>query len=101
MPLAVLSQPFDHRDWIFECKYDGFRAICRVENRRVALVSRKSNVYKSFPGLCSALAECLSVRDAVLDGEIVHLDSEGKPQFIPLLRRHSPQQFAVSMDNVW
>ncbi len=100
MPLAVLSQPFDHPDWIFEMKYDGFRAICRVEDCRVALVSRRGNLYKSFPGLCSALADCIPVRDAILDGEIVHLDEQGKPQFMPLLRRRSPQQF-VAFDIVW
>jgi ATP-dependent DNA ligase len=32
MPLAVLGQPFDHRDWLFELKYDGFRALAYVEN---------------------------------------------------------------------
>jgi len=100
MPLAVLNQPFDHPDWLFENKYDGFRALAYIEDHRVRLVSRKGNVYKSFPALCSAMAECLSVRDAVLDGEIVHLDAAGKPQFIWLLRRRSPQQF-VAFDLLW
>jgi bifunctional non-homologous end joining protein LigD len=100
MPLAVLNQPFDYPDWLFECKYDGFRALAYVENRRVRLVSRKGHVYRSFPRLCSAMSDCLSVRDAVLDGEIVHLDAEGKPQFISLLRRRSPQEF-VAFDVLW
>jgi hypothetical protein len=50
MPLAVLPQPFDHADWLFENKSDGFRALAYVEHRRVRLVSRKANVYKSFDG---------------------------------------------------
>src|ERR1043166_6004727 len=32
MPLARLAVPFDHREWIFEPKLDGFRALARVEN---------------------------------------------------------------------
>jgi hypothetical protein len=31
MPLAVLGQPFDHRDWLFELKYDGYRALAYGE----------------------------------------------------------------------
>jgi len=42
----------------------------------------------------------LRVRDAVLDGEIVHLDSDGRPQFYSLLRRRTPQQFVV-LDVLW
>jgi len=100
MPLAQLAEPFDHPDWIFENKYDGFRALAYVENGSGKLVSRKRNVYKSFPALCNALAGCLHVRDAILDGEIVHLDASGKPQFHALLRRRSPQQF-VAFDVLW
>jgi bifunctional non-homologous end joining protein LigD len=95
MPLAVLSMPFDHPDWIFEVKYDGFRALAYVEDSRVTLVSRKGNIYKSFPALCTTIADCLPVRNAVLDGEIVYLDAEGKPVFFSLLHRRSPQQFVA------
>jgi len=45
------------------------------------LVSRRGNVYKSFPALCQALGACLSASEAVLDGEIVYLGPDGKPQF--------------------
>ena len=100
MPLAVLGQPFDHPDWLYEVKYDGFRALAYIEDGRTRLVSRKANTYKSFPGLCSAIADSLAVREAVLDGEIVHLDDAGKPQFISLLRRRSPQTF-IAFDLLW
>jgi len=81
-------------------KYDGFRALAYIENGSVLLVSRKRNVYKSFTGLCRVLADCLPVHDAVLDGEIVYLDGDGKPQFMQLLHRRSPQQF-VAFDLLW
>jgi bifunctional non-homologous end joining protein LigD len=100
MPLAVLAEPFEHPGWIFENKYDGFRALAYIEDRHVRLVSRKGNVYKSFPDLLNTLAACLHVSDAIIDGEIVYLDASGKPQFYSLLRRRSPQHF-VAFDILW
>ena len=87
MPLARLDAPFDHPDWIFELKYDGFRDLAYVEDRTAWLVSRKGNVYKSFPDLAAAIAGALPVRNAILDGEIVPLAQDGVPQFYDLLRR--------------
>jgi bifunctional non-homologous end joining protein LigD len=100
MPLAVLGQPFDHRDWVFELKYDGFRALAYVESGRARLVSRKRNTYKTFGVLCDSIAATLDVTGAILDGEIVHLDADGRPQFYSLLRRRSPQHF-VAFDLLW
>jgi bifunctional non-homologous end joining protein LigD len=98
MPLARLPVPFDHPDWLFELKYDGFRALAYVDNGNVQFVSRKGNIYKSFANLCAALAQTLT--HAVLDGEIVNIGSDGKPQFYDLLTRRSPQQF-VAFDVLW
>jgi ATP-dependent DNA ligase len=39
MPLAVLSEPFDRDDFIFELKYDGFRALAHVDSGRCRLES--------------------------------------------------------------
>ena len=64
--------PFDHSDWIFEIKLDGFRALAFIENGVCRLVSRKGHVYKSFPALCTSLGKIPNT--AVLDGEIVCLD---------------------------
>lgn len=100
MPLAVLPLPFDHPDWLFEVKYDGFRAMAYIEHGRTSLVSREGNVYRSFDTLCHAICDSLQVRDAILDGEIVHLDAGGTPQFTSLLRRRSPQHF-IAFDILW
>src|SRR5205823_5412761 len=100
MPLARLHAPFDHPDWMFELKYDGFRALAYVDRGHVRLISRRENVYKSFPGLCDALAVELDSRSAVLDGEIVYLDDDGRPKFYSLLRRRGPQRFAA-FDLLW
>jgi bifunctional non-homologous end joining protein LigD len=100
MPLARLPVPFDHPDWLFELKYDGFRALAYVDHGQVRMVSLKRNIYKSFSGLCNGIASELAERTAVLDGEIVYLDGDGRPQFYSLLRRRGPQQFAA-FDLLW
>ena len=65
MPLARLHAPFDHPAWLFELKFDGFRALAYVDHGRVRLVSRKGNAYKSFSGLCDSIAFELAGREAV------------------------------------
>ena len=74
MPLNRRAEPFNHPDWIFEIKWDGFRSFAYIENGRCKLVSRNGNEFKSFPALNVALPlECRAKR-AVLDGEIVCLN---------------------------
>jgi bifunctional non-homologous end joining protein LigD len=91
--------PFDSSDWIFELKHDGFRALTYIADGRCQLVSRKNNPYKSFGRLREALAG-LRLRDAVLDGEIVCLDDEGRSQFNQLLRRRGTPVF-YAFDLLW
>jgi bifunctional non-homologous end joining protein LigD len=100
MPLSRLAEPFSHPDWIFEIKWDGFRALLYSDRDGVRLISRNGNVFKSFPGLCEMLARDLQGRRCVLDGEIVCLDSEGKPQFRDLLFRRAEPYF-YAFDILW
>jgi hypothetical protein len=65
MPLKVQREPFDHADWLFEIKYDGFRALAYYEHGSVRLVSRRGNVYKWFDTLCGNMAESIRVQNAV------------------------------------
>jgi bifunctional non-homologous end joining protein LigD len=98
MPLSRLAEPFNHPDWIFEIKWDGFRSLAFIENGRCRLVSRKGNEFKSFPALNLALPnECRAAR-AVVDGEIVCLDDSGVSQFTDLLfRRGEPRFYAFDL----
>jgi hypothetical protein len=48
MPLAVMPQPWDHPDWFWEIKYDGFRSLAYVEKAACRLVSRKHAPYRNF-----------------------------------------------------
>ena len=100
MRLAHLHQPFDHKDWLFELKYDGFRALAYVENGSARLISRRHNTYKSFDTPCTQIVRCLRVENAILDGEIFCLGKDGRPRFDDLLRRRSPQYF-YAFDLLW
>lgn len=77
MPLTRLHAPFDHPDWIFEVKYDGWRAMAYVENGSCKLVSRRGNMFKRFADLGCAIAAAIPGR-AVLDGEIACLGPDGQ-----------------------
>ena len=74
--LVRRREAFDHSDFLFELKYDGWRALAYLEDGRSELVSRKGNALKSFESLRAALAR-LGLT-SVLDGEIVCVDAEAK-----------------------
>jgi bifunctional non-homologous end joining protein LigD len=72
-------------DWVFEPKWDGVRAICVVRDGKVSLVSRTGRKMDvQYPEL-GELPQNISADTAVLDGEIVALDENGRPSF-PLLQ---------------
>jgi bifunctional non-homologous end joining protein LigD len=88
------SQPFSHPDWLYELKYDGFRAMVHVEHSRCRLVSRNGNEFKSFSILNTAIASEIKT-SSVIDGEIVCLDGSGKPQFRDLLFHRGEPRFVA------
>jgi bifunctional non-homologous end joining protein LigD len=100
MPLTYTRAPFSHSDWLFEIKWDGFRALLYSDEGSVRLVSRNVKTFKSFPGLCEGLARDLKGRRCTLDGEIVCLDSQGKSQFRDLLFRRAEPVF-YAFDILW
>lgn len=99
MPLARLHALFDHPDWIFELRYDGWRALAYIEGGACRLVSRNGNTFKRFPDLCDSIASTVT-GTAVLDGEIACLDSQGRPQFYELMRRRALPTFCA-FDILW
>jgi ATP-dependent DNA ligase len=75
--LSLRKEPFDSPDWLFELKHDGFRCLAYIADGECTLVSRNRNLFKTFKPLEAALARTLKVKNAILDGELVCLDSEG------------------------
>jgi bifunctional non-homologous end joining protein LigD len=84
--LTLVRQPFDHPDYLFELKQDGFRALAYISDGQCELISRRRSAYKSFQPLRDSLGK-LKVKNAVLDGELVCLDTEGRSIFNELLFR--------------
>jgi len=94
MPLQRRSLPFDDPGWIFELKYDGFRALAVIEHGRAQLLSRNGHPFASFAELGKHIAAALPNTRAVIDGEICSLDRRGRPQFKNLMfRRGNPPCF--------
>ena len=96
-PLHTRKAPFDHPDWIFELKYDGFRALACIENRRCRFISRNGRQFSSFSDLERAIETAIAGK-TILDGELVCVDDEGRSQFEDLLfRRGNPCFFAFDL----
>ena len=81
MPLLKRPLPFDDPEWIFELKYDGFRALAVIEHGRAQLLSRNGHPFASFADLGKQIVAALPSARAIIDGEICSLDRRGKPQF--------------------
>lgn len=79
--LATLAeQPFDDAEWIFEMKWDGYRAIAEWRKKKLKLYSRNGlSFVQKYPPVAEAITK-LS-HDCVLDGEIVVLNDKGRPRF--------------------
>jgi bifunctional non-homologous end joining protein LigD len=80
--LATLAdKPFDSPDWLYELKMDGIRALVVMDGEKFEMWTRNDRpLTERFPTLAAALRE-LPGDSAVLDGEIVALDSEGHSHF--------------------
>jgi bifunctional non-homologous end joining protein LigD len=102
-PIAPIlrKEPFDGSDWLFEVKFDGYRAVAYIENRQCRLLSKKGNVMTRFSDLAAEIARSLKVKDAILDGEIVCLsEKDGRPLFMHLVRGLSLTYYAA-FDLLW
>jgi ATP-dependent DNA ligase len=82
--LTLVRQPFDHPDFLFELKHDGFRTLAYISDGHCELISRRRNSYKSFAELRTHLAG-LKVKNAVIDGSL-HLNGLDLRQ-LPLTER--------------
>ena len=88
LTLASISEkPFSNPDWLFEVKWDGVRGIAYVANGEVAVRSRAGReISLEYPEV-RGLAHQLDATEAIVDGELVALDSEGRSNFQKLQNR--------------
>jgi len=94
MPAAIhpmlaesTEKAFDDPDWLFEIKWDGYRAVAFIEDGKVRLVSRNQNdLTARYPELRD-MAAFVKAKTAILDGEVVALDADGKSSFSLMQQR--------------
>ncbi len=81
MLATLVDEPFDDPDWLFEIKWDGYRALCTIEDNSFSLVSRNGlDMLRRFPDL-EDLAGAFASVPIVVDGEICSLDAKGRSSF--------------------
>ena len=83
MLATALDKPFNNKDWVFEVKWDGVRAIAFERNDMARLQSRNGNdITATYPEVGRSFARVIDWdKLALLDGEIVVLDKNGHPDF--------------------
>lgn len=87
MLATSIEEPFDGPDWIFEIKWDGYRAVAFIDHGNVRLVSRNQNeLTHRYPEL-KDLPKFVNGKNAILDGEVVALDDQGRPSFSLMQQR--------------
>ena len=87
MRATLASAPFDDPDWLFEIKWDGYRVEAVVSDGHARLWTRnRQDAGRYFPDL-AAHASWIDARQAIVDGEVVALDEEGRPRFSMLQDR--------------
>jgi len=87
MLAEIGNAPFNHPDWMWEPKLDGYRVIASLDGKEVRLRSRRGlDLAPSFPRLTEELGQ-QAAGGMILDGEIVAFDPSGRPSFNALQNR--------------
>jgi bifunctional non-homologous end joining protein LigD len=94
MPSAIhpmlatsIDTPFDGPDWLFEIKWDGYRAIAFLDKNKIRLVSRNQNDMTAQYDDLHDLPKFVNAKTGILDGEIVALDEHGRSSFSLMQQR--------------
>lgn len=80
MLATLIEAPFDDEDWLFEVKWDGYRALSFIKEKNVEIKSRNNLSFNDkFPSIVKDLKKIGG--QVILDGEVVVLDEVGKSNF--------------------
>jgi bifunctional non-homologous end joining protein LigD len=87
MLATMVDKPFDDDRWLYEIKWDGYRAVAFLDGKSIRLVSRNQNdLTAAYPELHEIVSH-IKGSNAILDGEIVALDDDGRPSFSLMQQR--------------
>ena len=97
MKAAIGTLPHDDENWAFEIKYDGYRTLAFVDGGDTRWQSSNLiDVTAKYPELAD-FARSINAKSAIVDGELVVLDSEGRPSF-ELMQQHATQVAFYAFD---
>ncbi|HEY0493500.1 MAG TPA: DNA ligase D [Candidatus Dormibacteraeota bacterium] len=98
MKAHLVNEAFDDERWLFEVKWDGIRLVSFIDDGKLSLQTRAGrSVDAEYPQL-QGIPRLVSARQAILDGEVVVVDEEGRPSFQLLQNRgkeERPMQYVV------
>ena len=99
MPTAInpmlatsVDDPFDDPEWLYEIKWDGYRAIAFISKGKVRLVSRNQNDLTAQYSELHSIPSFIKADTAILDGEIAALDEAGRSSFSLMQQRTGIRQ---------
>ena len=99
--LATLTTepPGNESSWVYELKYDGFRAVVAIAGGEMSMLSRNEiDLAARFPRIAEAVSK-IKAKEVVLDGEIVALDEKGAPRF--QLLQQGNRELIFFFDILW
>jgi len=98
MKAQLVQEPFDNGRWLFEVKWDGIRLVSFIKDGALTLQTRAGRIVDAEYPQLQAITRMVNAKQAVLDGEVVVLDEEGRPSFQLLQNRGKearPMQYVV------
>jgi bifunctional non-homologous end joining protein LigD len=87
MLATSIEKPFDSDDWLYEVKWDGYRSVAFINGGNLRLVSRNHNDQTAQFSDLADLPTYIRARNAVVDGEVVAIDENGRPSFSLMQQR--------------
>jgi bifunctional non-homologous end joining protein LigD len=95
--LATLADAVPRGEgWLYEVKWDGYRAIARLSGGEASLASRRGNdLTERFAPVARALERAVRTSDCVLDGEVCALDDQGRSSFSVMQQGSGPLVYYV------
>src|SRR5436853_1267061 len=83
---TLVKEPPSGDEWLHELKFDGYRMLCRIDRGRITIWSRNGKEWtEKFQNVVEAV-KSLKATSAILDGEIVIVDAQGRSSFQKLQR---------------
>ncbi|HVO59846.1 MAG TPA: non-homologous end-joining DNA ligase [Terriglobales bacterium] len=87
MLATSIEKPFDSDEWLYEIKWDGYRSVAFIHDGQLRLVSRNHNDMTALYPELGDLPTYLRAHGAIVDGEVVAIDEQGRPSFSLMQQR--------------